>query len=59
VAAVAGLSDYVLHLTPAQTRQLLDELYAVLDRWAGSHREAAPGSALVNVFTAGFPRVAP
>jgi DNA-binding transcriptional ArsR family regulator len=58
-AAVAGLSDYVLHLTPAQTRQLLDELYAVLDRWSETHREAAPGSALVNVFTAGFPRVAP
>jgi DNA-binding transcriptional ArsR family regulator len=55
-AVVAGLSDYVLHLTRAETRQVLEELYAVLDRWAETHREPRPDSALVNVFTAAFPR---
>jgi DNA-binding transcriptional ArsR family regulator len=58
-AAVAGLSDYVLSLTPAQTREVLEELYAVLDRWAETHREPAPDAVLVNVFTAAFPRTAP
>ena len=53
-AAVAGLSDHVLQLTPAQTRQLLEELYAVLDRW--SEVEPSQGAAQVNVFTAAFPR---
>jgi hypothetical protein len=57
-AAVAGLSDYVLHLTPAETRQVLEQLYAVLDGWAETRREPFPGSALVNVFTAAFPRSA-
>ncbi len=55
-SGVSGLSDYVLHLTPAQTRALLDEVYAVLDRWAAGHREPTQGSAVVNVFTAAFPR---
>ncbi|MCW2678749.1 MAG: hypothetical protein JWM62_150 [Frankiales bacterium] len=55
-AAVAGLSDYVLHLTPQQTRELLAELYAVLDRWAADHRASRDGTALVNVCTAAFPR---
>jgi DNA-binding transcriptional ArsR family regulator len=55
-AAVAGLSDYGLRLTPDETRQLLDELYAVLDRWSGTHREPRPGTSLVNLFTAAFPR---
>jgi DNA-binding transcriptional ArsR family regulator len=58
-AVVAGMSDYVLHLTPAQTREVLEELYAVLDRWAEQHREPAEGSAMVNLFTAAVPRVAP
>ena len=53
-AAVAGLSDYVLRLTPAQARQLLEELYAVLDRW--SEQEPAPGSVQVNVLAGAFPR---
>ena len=57
--AVAGLSDYVLRLTPEETRQLLEEVYAVLDRWSGSHREPRPGTASVNVFTAAFPRTDP
>lgn len=55
-AAVAGMSDDVLHLTPAQTRELLEELYAVLDRWTDGHREPAEGTAAVNLFTAAFPR---
>ena len=55
-AAVAGLSDYVLRLTPAETRQLLAELYAVLGRWSDGHRDPRPGTAAVNVFVAGFPR---
>ena len=54
--AAAGLSDYVLHLTPEQTRQLLTELYAVLDRWAEQHREPAEGTAQVSLNTAAFPR---
>lgn len=58
-AAAAGLSDYVLHLTPAQTRQVLDELYAVLDRWSAQHREPAEGTRMVNLFTVAVPRVAP
>lgn len=55
-ASVAGMSDYVLHLTPAQTRQVLDELYGVLDTWAAEHRRPGDGTAQVNVFTAAFPR---
>lgn len=58
-AAVAGLSDDVLHLTPAQTRQVLEELYGVLDRWAAQHREPRDGTAPVNLFTAAVPRVTP
>lgn len=58
-AGVAGLSDYVLRLTPAETRQVLEEVYAVLDRWSATHSEARPGTALVNVFTAAFPRTTP
>lgn len=54
-AAVAGLSDYVLRLTPAQTRELLDELYAVLDRWS-SPGEPQPDAVLVNVLAGAFPR---
>lgn len=55
-AAAAGLSDYVLRLTPDETRQLLDEVYAVLDRWADTHRDPRAGTRQVNVFTAAFPR---
>lgn len=55
-AGAAGLSDYVLRLTPAQARELLAEVYAVLDGWAG--REPLPGATPVNVFTAAFPRTA-
>lgn len=58
-AAVAGLSDYVLHLTPQETRALLDELYAVLDRWSGGHREPRDGTTLVNVLAGAFPRTEP
>lgn len=53
---VAGLSDYVLRLTPAETRQLLEELYAVLDGWAARTHDPRPGTLPVNVFTAAFPR---
>ena len=56
-AAVAGLSDYMLHLTPEQTRQLLGEVYGVLDRWADQHREPTDGTSPVNVFTVAAPRV--
>ncbi len=58
-AGAAGLSDYVLRLTPAETRQVLEEVYAVLDRWSESHSEVRPGTAAVNVFTAAFPRTEP
>lgn len=58
-AGVAGLSDYVLRLTPAQTRQLLEELYAVLDRWTEDTRETQPGATLVNVLAGAFPRTDP
>jgi DNA-binding transcriptional ArsR family regulator len=58
-AAVAGMSDYVLHLTPEQTRELLAEVYGVLDRWSETHREQHPGAAAVNVFLAAFPRTEP
>jgi DNA-binding transcriptional ArsR family regulator len=58
-AAVAGMSDYLVHLTPEQTRELLDELYAVLDRWSETHREPGEGTAPVNVFTVAVPRVQP
>ena len=56
-AGVAGMSDYVLRLTPPEAKQLLTELYAVLDRWSGDHRDVRPGAAAVNLFVAGFPRV--
>ena len=55
--AVAGLSDHVLRLTPPQARQLLDELYAVIDRW--SEQEPAAGAVQVNVLTGVFPRTDP
>ena len=55
-AGVAGLSDYVLRLTPGETRELLEELYAVLDRWTATRSSDRPGTAQVNVFTAAFPR---
>lgn len=55
-AGVAGLSDYVLRLTPAETRQVLDEVYAVLDGWAARTHDPRPGTRPVNVFTAAFPR---
>lgn len=58
-AAAAGLSDYVLRLTPAETRQVLQELYAVLDRWAEQERADDPDRRLVNVFTCAFPRTEP
>ncbi len=53
---VAGLSDYVLRLTPAETRQVLEEVYAVLDRWAARTHDPRPGTLPVNVFSAAFPR---
>jgi len=56
-AAVAGLSDYVLHLTPAQTRECLDELYAVLDRWVDVERDPDPSAVPVAFHTAVFPLV--
>ena len=58
-AAVAGMSDYVLRLTPEETRRLLDELDEVLGRWAEGRREERPGATQVNLFVAGFPRTEP
>ena len=58
-AGVAGMSDYVLRLSPAETKQLLDELYDVLDRWSQDHREPRPGTAAVNLFVTGVPRIEP
>lgn len=52
-AAVAGLSDYVLRLTPEQAKQCTDEVHAVLDRWAA--RPAEAGAVQVAVHTAVFP----
>ena len=54
-AAVAGLSDYVLRLTPEQTHATADEVYAVLDRWSAAHAEPADGAEVVTVHTAVFP----
>ena len=54
-AAVAGLSDYVLRLTPAQTRECTDELYAVLDRWVAADRPHDPTAVPVAFHTAVFP----
>ena len=54
-AAVAGLSDYVLRLTPEQTRALTAEVYAVLDRWSAAPGEPAEGAELVAFCTAVFP----
>lgn len=55
-AGVAGLSDYVLRLTPAETREVLEQVYAVLDGWAARTREPRPGTLPVNVFVSAFPR---
>lgn len=57
--AVAGLSDYVLRLTPAETKQLLGQVYAVLDGWHDQHRPPRPGTEAVNIFIAAFPRSGP
>lgn len=58
-AAVAGLSDHVLRLRPDEARRLLDELYAVLDRWSQDHREPREGAVPVNVLVGAFPRTDP
>lgn len=55
-AVAAGLSDYVLRLTPDETRRVLEEVYAVLDRWAEAHQEPRTGTLPVNLFIAAFPR---
>ena len=55
-AAVAGLSDYVLRLTPAETREVLEQVYSVLDAWAARTEEPRPGTTPVNVFVSAFPR---
>lgn len=52
-AAVAGLSDYVLRLTPDQARAMTDEVYAVLDRW--SALEPVEGAQVVSFLTAVLP----
>ena len=54
--ASSGLSDHGMHLTPAEARTLLGELYAVLARWGADHREPGEGAALVTVLTGLFPR---
>ena len=56
-AAVAGLSDYALRLTPEQTRECVDEVYAVLDRWAAAERQPDPAAVPVAVHLAAFPLV--
>lgn len=58
-AAVAGLSDYVLRLTPEETRRLLEELYALLDGWSQGHREPRDGTTQVTVLVGAFPRTEP
>ena len=58
-AAVAGLSDYVLRLRPDEAQQLLDEVYAVLDRWSDTSREPRDGTVVVNVLAGLFPRSGP
>jgi len=58
-AAVAGLSDHVLRLTPSETRLLLDELHGLLERWSHGHREPREGAHLVNVLVGAFPRTEP
>lgn len=57
--AVAGLSDYVLRLTPGETKELLGQVYAVLDGWNDRHLQSRPGTEAVNVFVAAFPRSEP
>ncbi len=49
--ATASINDYGLRLDPEQTRQLADELRAVLARWLEDHPADRPaeGSELVNV----------
>lgn len=54
---VAGLSDYVLRLTPDEARSVLQQLYAVLDRVA--ERAPTEGAVLVNVLLGAFPRTEP
>ena len=58
-ARAAGMSDYLLRLPPEQTRQLLEELYAVLDRWSADTLEPAPWSTAVSVFAVAVPRTDP
>ncbi|MCW2714599.1 MAG: arsR1 [Frankiales bacterium] len=58
-AGVAGLSDYVLRLTPEQTRACLDEVHAVLDRWSVQERPPSPTAVPVALHVATFPLVEP
>ena len=58
-AGVAGLSDYVLRLTPAQTKACVDEVYAVLDRWAAAERPPDSKAIPVAIHLAAFPLVDP
>ena len=50
-ASAASLNDYGLRLTPAQARDLVTELGAVLDRWMSAHPAERPteGAELVSV----------
>ena len=41
-AAAASLDDYALRLTPAQARELAQELDAVLSRWVAAHPADRP-----------------
>jgi DNA-binding transcriptional ArsR family regulator len=54
-ASVAGISDYVLRLTPAQARQCTEEVYAVLDRWSADHSAPAESTETVAFLTAVVP----
>ncbi len=50
-AGASSLSDHALRLSPAQARQLAEELGAVVDRWAAQHPTKTPadGTELVAV----------
>ena len=52
-ASAGSLSDYALQLTPAQARELTDDLDAVVTRWMDAHPGDTPaeGTELVFVLT--------
>lgn len=53
--SASDMSDAQLHLTPATTRSMIDDLHAVLDRYTELQEHDDPGAEQVTVLLSAFP----